>query len=277
MDLVSVIIPTYNRRNFLKIAIDSVLKQTYKNFELIIIDDGSTDNTEELVKSYKESRIKYFYQFNRGPAVARNKGIKISKGNYIAFLDSDDRWREDKLKIQLEAMKKYPDYLISHTEEIWYRNGKILNPKKKHKKQHGNIYKQSLELCAISMSTVMVKREIFDKIGLFDEKLEVCEDYDYWLRVTSQYPVLLIDIPLTLKEGGHYDQLSHKYFGMDKYRIYSIEKLINSNELDKDKLKLAIKELEKKSLIYGKGCIKHNKKNEGEYYLELPEKYRRLL
>ncbi len=274
MKLISVIIPTYNRKNFLKIAVESVLNQTYKNFELIIVDDGSTDDTENLIKSYNDERIIYWYQKNRGASAARNTGISIANGYYIAFLDSDDRWKPEKLEIQYQAMEEHPEFMLSHTEEIWYRNGKILNPKKKHKKQHGDIFKQSLQLCAISMSTVMVKKELFNLIGLYDEKLEVCEDYDMWLRVTSQYPVLLIDLPLTLKEGGHPDQLSHKYFGMDKFRIYSIEKLISSNVLNSTKKELALQELTKKCTIYGKGCIKHNKQSEGEYYLELPNKYR---
>ncbi len=274
MKLISVIIPTYNRKNFLQIAVKSVLAQTYKNFELIIVDDGSTDETDKLIEKFNDSRIKYIYQKNRGPAKARNTGIKLAKGDYIAFLDSDDRWKKEKLQIQFTEMENHPQYMLSHTEEIWYRNGKILNPKKKHKKNHGDIFLQSLKLCAISMSTVMVRKELFNKISLYDEKLEVCEDYDMWLRITANYPVLLINIPLTLKEGGHADQLSHKYFGMDKFRIYSIEKIIKSHKLTKEKHMQALKELEKKCTIYGKGCIKRNKNSEGEYYLELPEKYK---
>ncbi len=276
--LISVIIPTFNRAEFLKISISSVLNQTFKEFELLIIDDGSTDNTKEIIKSFNDDRIKYiYYNQNKGPSYARNTGIKLAQSNFIAFLDSDDKWKNEKLEIQYKSMLKNSNYLLSHTEEIWYKNGKILNPKKIHKKQQGDVFQQSLRLCAISMSTVMVKKELFKIVGLFDENLLVCEDYDMWLRVTARFPVLLISDALTIKYGGHKDQLSQRFIGMDKFRIYAIEKLINSEILSKEKLKMAIKELEYKSLIYGKGCIKHNKKEEGEYYLQLPEKYKKLV
>jgi len=276
--LVSVIIPTYNRAEFLKIAIESVLNQTFKEFELLIIDDGSTDNTKDIVNSFNDEKIRYIhYTENQGPSYARNIGIKNSQSNFIAFLDSDDSWKKEKLEIQYKTMMENPEYLLSHTEEIWYKDGRILNPKKIHKKQHGDVFRQSLRLCAISMSTVMVRRKLFEIVGLFDEKLIVCEDYDMWLRVTARFPVFLIPEYLTIKQGGHKDQLSQRFVGMDKFRIYAIEKLINSGILSKEKLKMAIEELTRKCTIYGKGCIKHNKKEEGEYYLSLPEKYKKEL
>jgi glycosyltransferase involved in cell wall biosynthesis len=272
--LVSVIIPTYNRKNFLKIAIDSVLNQSFNNFELLIIDDGSNDSTEELVKSFKDQRIRYFkLDKNYGPSYARNFGIKNSNADFVAFLDSDDFWKKEKLEIQYSEMLKNNDYLLSHTDEIWLRNGKILNPKKIHLKEGGDIFKKSLKLCSISISTVMAKKSLFDIVGFFDESLPACEDYDMWLRVTALFPVLFINKKLTVKHGGHNDQLSKRFVGMDKFRIYSIEKLIKSNLLNKEKLKLAIEELKLKCEIYGKGCIKHNKISEGVYYLELPKKY----
>lgn len=275
---VAVIIPTYNRAEFLKYAIESVLTQTFKEFELFIIDDGSTDNTKEVVSSFGDKRIKYiYYPKNRGPAYARNIGIKNSQSDFIAFLDSDDRWKKRKLEIQYRTMTDNPEYLLSHTDEIWYKNGKILNPKKIHKKQHGDVFRQSLRLCAISMSTVMVQRKLFKIVGLFDEKLIVCEDYDMWLRVTARFPVFLIPEHLTIKHGGHKDQLSQRFVGMDKFRIYAIEKLINSGILSRDKLKMAIEELTRKCIIYGKGCIKHNKMEEGEYYLSIPKKYKKVM
>ncbi len=272
---ISVIIPTYNRKDFLLTTVESVINQTFHDFELLIIDDGSTDNTRDFISQYNDSRIRYYYlKKNKGPSFARNFGIKKSRADFIAFLDSDDRWKKDKLKIQYNAMISNSRFLLSHTEEIWYKNGKILNPKKIHKKRGGDIFEQSLKLCSISMSTVMAHKDIFNKVGLFDENLIVCEDYDMWLRVTSRYSILLISDYLTLKEGGHTDQLSHRFIGMDKFRIYSIQKLIENEKLSKDKLHLAIKELIHKSTIYGNGCIKHNKKEEGEYYLQLAEQYK---
>ncbi len=274
MSDISVIIPTYNRSEFLLKSVESVLNQSFKEFELIIIDDGSDDNTEELIKNLKDKRINYYYQFNRGPAVARNNGIKRSTCKYIAFLDSDDAWTEDKLKVQIKAMKENPGHIISHTEEIWYKGKRLIKPQKIHKKRQGDIFKQSLKLCSISMSTVMIRKELIKKIGLFDPDLEVCEDYDYWLRVTAQYSVLLIDKPLTIKQGGHFDQQSQKYFGLDKFRIYAIEKLIRSKKLTKENPALAVSEMNNKCKIYGQGCLKYNKKEEGEYYIKLGKKYK---
>ena len=127
--MISVIIPTFNRASLLKKAIESVLSQTYKDFELIVIDDGSSDETPSLISSYASS-IKYIKQNNKGPAGARNVGIKNSSGEFVAFLDSDDWWDKEKLQIQIDKMRKNPKYLISHTKEVWYRNGRLLNQKK---------------------------------------------------------------------------------------------------------------------------------------------------
>lgn len=246
--MISAIIPTYNRTALLKKAIDSVLSQTYQDFELIIIDDVSQE----------------------GPAAARNRGIKKSTRPFIAFLDSDDWWDKDKLATQIDAMQKNPKYLISHTEEIWYKNGTPLNQKKKHKKRHGYIFDKCLPLCVVSMSTVMVRRAVFDNVGLFNENLPCCEDYDFWLRASVQHEFLLIDKPLTLKDGGRPDQVSSIYAtGIDKFRIQSILKLLRSNDLTSEQRKLATSELHKKCCIYGNGCLKHGKQEEGERYLNL--------
>ncbi len=274
---ISVIIPTYNRVEFVQKAVESVLNQTHKDFELIIVDDGSEDNTKEIISSFHDERIKYYYQFNRGPGPARNEGIKKSSGKYLAFLDSDDVWVSEKLETQLNEMKKHAEYFLSHTEELWYKGVRQIKPLKMHRKRHGDIFEWSLKLCSVSMSTVMIKGELIDRIGYFDKNLEVCEDYDYWLRVTSQYPVLLINEPFTIKQGGHYDQQSQKYFGLDKFRIYAIEKIIKSNTLNEEQSILAFNELKKKCRIYGQGCLKYNRKKEGEYYLKLPEKYESLI
>jgi len=276
MAVVSVVIPTYNRPEFTQKAVKSVLDQTFKDFELIVIDDGSTDNTKEVIRKFDDKRIKYYFQFNRGPGPARNFGIQKSTAPYIAFLDSDDVWAPEKLEIQLKEMEKHSEYLLSHTEEIWYKGERLIKPLKIHRKKAGDIFKWSLRLCSISMSTVVIKKELIDRVGLFDKDLEVCEDYDYWLRVTARLPVLLIDKPLTIKQGGHYDQQSQKYFGIDKFRIYAIEKIIQSGILNQEQMILAFDELSKKCRIYGHGCLKYGRKKEGEYYLRLPEKCRSL-
>lgn len=270
----TVIIPTYNRVLFLKKAIDSVLAQTYKNFELMVIDDGSTDETPELISTYGKT-ILYIRQKNQGPSAARNTGIQNAHGRYLAFLDSDDTWKKEKLAIQTQVMFKNPDFLISHTDELWYRRGKILNQKKKHAKYNGYIFDKCLPLCAVGMSTVMAKKELFKKIGLFDTSLPCCEDYDLWLRASVQHPFLLINKALTVKDGGREDQVSRIYaVGMDKFRIKSLIKILEGEKkLTLKQRDVLLHELQKKCRVYGTGCFKHGKNEEGEFYLKLPKKY----
>ncbi len=274
MPFFSVIIPTYNRENFLKKAIESVLKQTFKDFELIIVDDGSKDNTKELVHFYKNPKIVYIYQENRGPSSARNTGIRKAKADWICFLDSDDWWDEKKLEITYKYIRENPNYKIFHTEEIWYRNGKLLNQKKIHKKYGGYIFDKCLSLCRVSISTVCIHKSVFENVGLFDEELLCCEDYDFWLRISYKYPLYLIPLCLTLKEGGHPDQVSKKYWGMDRFRIKALSKILDSKKLSESQYELAFRELERKCKIYIQGCLKRGKIQEANYYFNLIEKYK---
>ena len=184
---ISVIIPTYNRKKHIKKAIDSVMRQSYEPFEIIVIDDGSIDGTYELIKqSYSSSQISIEKQINNGVSSARNKGVKLANGDWIAFLDSDDEWLENKLELQVREIKKSKNFLICHTNEIWIRNGIRVNQMKKHQKYGGSIFEKCLDMCRISPSSVMINRCVFDEIGLFDESLIICEDYDMWLRITSK-------------------------------------------------------------------------------------------
>ena len=267
--LVSVIIPTYNRAWALKKAIDSVLEQDYKNFELIVVDDGSTDNTEAIIEPYI-GFLKLIQQPNLGVSSARNKGISVASGSLIAFLDSDDYWYPEKLSTQVNFFNANPDAWICQTEETWIRNGKRVNPKKKHKKPSGMIFIPSLALCLVSPSAVMIRKNLFIKIDGFDESLPACEDYDLWLRVTCRYPVHLIDTPLTVKTGGHEDQLSNA-IGLDKYRIYALKKILKSDFLTEKQYQAAENMLKKKCRIYADGCIKHGRKTVAMYYSRLAE------
>ncbi len=272
--MISVIIPTYNRRCLLKKTIESVLSQTFSDFELLIVDDGSSDGTREEYSNSTDRRLKYFFQKNKGPAAARNLGIKKAEGGLIAFVDSDDWWDKRKLGIQSEAMSNNRSYYISHTRETWFRNGELFNQKKRHRKEHGHLFKKCLELCAVSMSTVMLKREVFDTVGLFDESMPCCEDYDFWIRTGALYDFLLVDKPLTLKDGGRKDQVSYLYrTGMDRFRIESIVKLLDSGSLNEEQSSLAKKELTKKAHIYTKGCQKHGKPREAERVRRLSGKF----
>jgi glycosyltransferase involved in cell wall biosynthesis len=268
---VSVIIPTYNRGWILKEAIDSVLTQDYKDFELIVVDDGSTDNTSEILASYGNG-IRVLFQENKGVSAARNRGIAEASGQFIAFIDSDDLWLPQKLSTQVEFFNQTPDALICQTEEVWIRKGKRVNPKMRHKKPSGMIFEPSLELCLVSPSAVMIRRVLFDRVGAFDVTLPACEDYDLWLRISCRFPVHLIDTPLIIKRGGHNDQLSSMK-GLDKFRIKAIEKIINSGRLGEDQYRAAVKALKEKCKIYADGCRKRRREEEALYYAKLADNY----
>lgn len=263
--LVSVILPTYNRAWAVQEAIDSVLCQDYPNIELIVIDDGSTDNTSQRLKSYHD-KLNVITQENKGVSAARNVGIKKSCGELIALLDSDDAWDKRKVSCQVAFLNANPLALICQTEEIWMRNNRRVNPKSKHKKPSGMIFEQSLNLCLVSPSAVMMRKELFEIKGYFDEAFPVCEDYDLWLRISSDLPVFLIDKPYTIKRGGHDDQLSSTH-SQDKFRIQSLMNLIKANGLTPGQAQKAKQVLKKKCKIYGNGCIKRGRNEEGQQYL----------
>lgn len=259
MNSVSVLIPTFNRRNTIKRAIDSVLSQTLAADEIIVIDDGSTDDTAEMLQQdYPE--LVLLIQENKGVSSARNTGIKKARSEWIALLDSDDEWHPEKLEKQLSHLRKKPEHLLVHTDEIWMRNGVRVNQMKKHKKYGGHIFQHCLPLCAISPSSALIHSSIFETVGLFDEALPVCEDYDMWLRICSRHPVLFVDEKLITKYGGHDDQLSRKLWGMDRFRIRAIEKILGEDVLYEANREAAISMLKKKVDIYLEGAEKHGNK-----------------
>jgi len=271
MTCVSIIIPTFNRASKVARAISSVLSQTISDYEIIVVDDGSTDRTSLALTSFG-SHIRVITHFEQlGVSAARNTGVKSTRSPFIAFLDSDDYWLPEKLAVQLSFFLEHPEAVACQTQEKWIRNGLLVNPKKKHLKPSGDIFSQSLKLCLVSPSAVMLKRSLMEEVGLFDETFPCCEDYDLWLRVTCRYPVHLIDQTLVVKEGGAADQLSRNHPGMDAYRIKAILKMIQVGWLNDTQLASALQELRVKCSIYGKGCIKRGKRSEGEYYLRLPE------
>jgi glycosyltransferase involved in cell wall biosynthesis len=275
--VISAIIPTYNRLLHLERAIGSVLAQRRACGELIVVDDGSTDETPALVERLAADSnvaVRLLRQENRGAAAARNLGIRSARGNLLAFLDSDDWWLPNKLALQAAVMAARPDVLISHTREIWFRRGQRVNQKKKHDPPHGDIFAASLGMCVVGMSTVMARRELFDRYGLFDEELPCCEDYDLWLRVGCREPFVLVPEALTGKEGGRPDQLSAVHrLGMDIFRIRSLHKLLAAGVLDPGQRCGAAAELARKCRIYGHGCIKHGRPEEGNRYLALAAQY----
>lgn len=269
--LISVIIPTYNRASMVAEAIESVLNQRFDTFELIVVDDGSTDETQKVLAGYNAA-ITVIRQANKGVSAARNKGIHAARGNLIAFLDSDDLWQPGKLACQFEFFQNHPETLICQTEEIWIRNGKRVNPKKRHRKPSGDIFIPSLELCLVSPSAVMMRKTLFKKVGLFDENLPACEDYDLWLRVACQYPVTLIDKPLVIKRGGHSDQLS-KMESLDRYRIQALLKLLQHEALTESQAAKTQAMLYQKGVIYANGCRKRGKLQEAADYDALVQEH----
>ena len=255
---ISVVIPTLNRINTLQRALDSVINQTYKAAEIIVVDNGSSDGTLKFLRE-QYPKITILTENKIGVSSARNKGIKKSINQWIALLDSDDAWHPRKLEIQTSMLDSaLKEYNLIHTDEVWFRNNKHINQMKKHKKQGGYIFERCLSLCCISPSSVLFKKNILDKVGLFDESLPVCEDYDMWLKICSSEEVLFAQDKLTYKYGGHRDQLSKSYWGMDRFRIKSIENIIKNFDLTYNQKKQAKKELIKKLKIIINGAFKRN-------------------
>lgn len=218
--------------------------------------------------------ITLLQQDNSGVSSARNLGIRHATGEWIALLDSDDEWLPNKLPRQLDALQDQPDYRLCHTDEIWIRNGKRVNAMSKHQKSGGHIYQKCLPLCVISPSSVLIKASLFDEIGLFDESLPACEDYDMWLRICAQHPVLFVNEMLINKYGGHEDQLSHRHWGMDRFRVQALEKIINSNTLHDDDKQASINVLAEKCHILAQGADKRGNHELARQYHQLSEQYR---
>ena len=267
MPAVSVIIPTYNRAVLVQQAVESVLKQTFRDYELIVVDDGSTDGTDRALERFG-GRLRYVYQTNRGPSAARNRGVHEAQGAFIAFLDSDDLWVPQKLARQLTALRDRADRLVCYTDEIWIRRGVRVNPRKKHHKHSGWIFAHSLRLCLVSPSSVLMRREFFDEVGFFDESLPVCEDYDLWLRASSRMPFLFVREPLIIKRGGHPDQLSRRW-GLDVYRVRALVKLLESGELSRRQDWLVRHQIVRRCRILEQGFAKRGKHEEAARYRRL--------
>ena len=258
---ISVIIPTYNRDKFLKRALISVYSQTYKVNEIIVIDDGSTDNTSRILKDFPD--VIYIYQDNSGVSSARNLGITVAKNDWIAFLDSDDEWKEKKIEEQVSFHKLHPNILMSYTDEIWIRNSLEVKIPKKFRKIGKNVFLENLGYCNIAPSSVLIHRFIFENIGTFDEKLEVCEDYDLWLRISLIHSIFLLNKKLIVKYAGHDDQLSFKHWGMDKFRVQALEKLLKIATIESSShYKKIQEELLVKYKLLLKGAIKYNREEE---------------
>ncbi|MCZ6883665.1 MAG: glycosyltransferase [Gammaproteobacteria bacterium] len=254
---ISVVIPSFNRIQTLVRAIESVLNQHSVVDEIIIVDDGSEDDTVALV-SQDYPNIKLIRQTNQGVSAARNTGIRQARFEWIALLDSDDSWLPEKISVIRQAQQQYPEYRLFHSDEIWIRNGVRVNPMKKHGKNGGWIFESCLPLCVISPSAVVLQRSLLHTTGYFDESLPACEDYDLWLRICHAFPVHYIEHALVIKYGGHADQLSRRYWGMDRFRIRSLYALLQQQNLRQNYQSAVLSTLITKLEVLLKGAEKHD-------------------
>jgi glycosyltransferase involved in cell wall biosynthesis len=268
--LLSVIIPAYNRADFLRDALESVINQTYfekspsQAWELIVVDDGSTDSTQEVIRAFGD-RIRYLYLPHSGVSTARNLGLSRAAGEFIAYLDSDDLWKPDKIETQIKYMLSHSAAVVCCTEEIWIRNSKFVNPRKKHRKFSGMIFDKVLPLCLLSLSSALFRRCLFQEVGWFDESLPACEDYDLGIRIAARYPMTFLGQPLIVKRGGHPDQLSKQYWGMDRFRVQALEKALFSG-LNGEQKRLVKNQLRKKYRILINGAVKRGKYRRANAY-----------
>lgn len=263
---IDVIIPTYNRAELIQRAIESVMSQTYADFHLYVVDDGSTDTTQDVLKKYSvHPKVTLLKQDNQGVSSARNLGVKHGQNEWISFLDSDDEWLPNKLKLQTDYLLTHPEIRFLHSEEIWIRNGVRVNPKIKHNKSGEDLLERSLEFCLISPSTVIMKRELYTQHNGFDPEMMVCEDFDLWNKILISEKVGFTDEYVTQKYGGHEDQLSTKFLAMDYWRIKSLVAL--EKNYPKDEKIISV--IKKKTPILLKGYLKHGHQDKHDDLLDM--------
>jgi glycosyltransferase involved in cell wall biosynthesis len=269
---VSVVVPAYNRAHTLPRALDSILCQSLPPAEVILVDDGSEDGTEDLIRR-DYPRVRYLRQPNGGVSRARNRGIAEASADWIALLDSDDAWLPDKLASQRAVLGEHPGIRLCHTQEIWIRRGRGVNPMDKHAKSGGRIFRACLPRCVISPSASLLHRSLFDELGAFDDGLPACEDYDLWLRICATEPVAFVPTPQIRKFGGHPDQLSRKHWGMDRFRIRALEKIVGSGRLDAEDRAAACEMLVRKAGILAAGARKRGNIARAEQYESKQREY----
>ncbi|MFQ5667632.1 MAG: glycosyltransferase family 2 protein [Candidatus Binatia bacterium] len=271
---VSVVIPTFNRQALVGEAVASVCAQQGAACEIIVVDDGSTDDTAAVLQRAFATCIRLLRTANRGVAAARNLGVRASAGDLIAFLDSDDLWLPGKLAAQLDFFAHHPEAEICQTEEIWFRHGVRVNPRRRHCKPSGDVFAASLKLCLVSPSAVMLRRGLFERVGGFDEGLPACEDYDLWLRIARDTPVWLVNRPLVIKRGGHADQLSRRFWGMDRFRVAALAGLLADGRALSAPRRQAVRTiLAEKCAILAHGAARRGRHDEAQRYRVLSAAY----
>lgn len=267
---ISVVIPSFNRRHTLQRALQSVFEQSSVVDEVILVDDGSSDGSAEMVARAFPT-VKLIRQPNLGVSAARNRGIEAARYDWIALLDSDDSWLPAKIEKIRAARRQQPDFVLFHSDEIWMRRGVRVNPMKKHRKHGGWIFEQCLPLCAISPSASVIRKSVLQELGMFDESLPACEDYDLWLRLSHRFPVCYLDEALIVKYGGHEDQLSRQHPAMDQFRVRSLHRLLREQDLSAAQQAAATRELVTRLDILLKGARRRGNRALLEEFVPLRE------
>ncbi|MBI3927355.1 MAG: glycosyltransferase family 2 protein, partial [Armatimonadetes bacterium] len=252
--MISVVIPFFNRIELTRRAVGSVLHQAGADFELIVVDDGSTEDPGPIRELVEQARQGYLRTPNRGPGPARNAGARNASGRLLAFLDSDDLWMPGKLERQLACMRAQPRLRLCQCREIWFRGERRVNPPSRHEMSEGDLFGRSCQAVCISSSSVVLDAELFGEMGGFDEKLLVCEDYDLWLRVCRAHRVGLVPERLVVKHGGHEDQMSRRYPAMDRFRLYALVKLLLQADLTVEQRERALESAVEKARILAAGA-----------------------
>lgn len=270
-----VIIPTFNRASLLERAITSVLNQSYPFFKLYIIDDGSTDETFQIIeKFHSDERLHYLKQENKGVSAARNLGISHSHHSWVTFLDSDDEWLTDKLQKQRDYILQHPEIKFIHSNEIWIRDQIRVNAPLKFDKSAEGLLERSLETCIISPSTVAIKRELLEYFGGFNEEFKICEDYDLWLKILFREKVGFIEDFLIKKYHGHDNQLSTLDPLMEYYRVLALFFQMDSKDLKEEDFFLIFKTLERKVPRILKGLQKFGEEDKHLKLVHLAQLHR---
>ncbi|MBN1649122.1 MAG: glycosyltransferase family 2 protein [Spirochaetales bacterium] len=269
----SVIVPFYNRAEMLHEALASVFVQEYPDLQVIIVDDGSTDDWKGQISGFEVEAIEIPHCGL--PGKVRNEGIRRAGGEYITFLDSDDLWLEGKLELQLAEIVK-SGHPLCHTREIWDRNGTIVSQRKQKHARSGDVFGDALKKCIIGPSTVLMEKKLFSECGMFREDIEIAEDYEMWLRITDRYEVCYVDKPLVCKRAGDWPQLSEKYGMIELFRIKALRKLVDGNVFSGKNRAQAAAELALKCRIHAQGCRKRSKVGEAAEYEQLAAVYESL-